>query len=344
MKSNPKLRSVPRRGIQRRTDPVGRTVRRTDKALSILLLTHLAPSEVQIWRDRIRAELPKRDRLFVYGEPFNAKEIDVAVVTTPPTGILATLPNLKLIHSLWAGVDSLLADPTLPRDVPLVRLVDPVLTSSMTEAVVLHVLTLHRNMPEYRKRQAAKQWLPLQQPRASERKVGVLGMGNLGRAAAVALRYLGFDVAGWSSRPAKLEGIAGFSGQKEFASLLGRSDILVNLLPLTSETRGILNAHAFSQMPKNASLINVARGAHLVERDLLVALDTGHLAYAILDAFEKEPLDPAHPFWTHPAVAVMPHVAARTDLRSASKILVKNLQRFREGAPLEDLVDPQRGY
>lgn len=262
----------------------------------------------------------------------------------PPRAVLQGFTGLKLIQSLWMGVDTLLADATLPRGVPLARLVDPGMLTAMSETVLARVLDWHRDLYRYRAHQRERRWQPLPQVFASERTIGLLGLGELGRSAATKLAALGFSVCGWSRRPKTLPGIECFAGEEGLERLLSRSSALVCLLPLTPRTRGILNAATLAQLPEGACLINVARGAHVVECDLLAALDAGHLAHAYLDVFETEPLPREHPFWTHPRVSVTPHVAALTDPRTALPSVIENLKRVRRGATPRDLVDPAAGY
>jgi glyoxylate/hydroxypyruvate reductase A len=270
--------------------------------------------------------------------------VDAVLCWMPPEGWLASLPNLKLVHSLGAGVDHLLLDKKYPAHVPLVRLVDPQMTRSMTESVTFQVLRLHLQAPTYRRQQTAAVWEPLPQPSAPERRVGILGLGELGTAAATALAGLGFDVAGWSRSPKTLDGVTCFSGDDGFQAFLARTEILVCLLPLTPATEGILSAAAFARMPRGAGIINVGRGRHLVEADLLAALDSGQLSEAVLDVFPKEPLDPAHPFWAHERIVVTPHVAALTNPVTASLVVAENLRRLMRGETWPDRVDLASGY
>jgi glyoxylate/hydroxypyruvate reductase len=309
----------------------------------IALLTNFDPNEVQKWLPHLERNLPN-EKIHVYPKIPNLELIDVALVANPPVGVLAIMPNLKLIQSLWAGVDSLLRDSSLPKNVPLARLVDPALTQAMIETVLAHMLALHRQIPAYAKQQQARIWNPLAQPSASERTVGILGLGHLGRECATHLERIGFRVIGWSSRPTTLEGITTFDGQSGLQSVLEQSEILVNLLPLTDETRGILNAQVFQTMLAGSSLINVARGAHVIDADLIAALDSGHLEHAILDVFTQEPLPENHAFWHHSKITVLPHVAAITNPATASTVVAGNIQRLRSGQPLENLVDRSRGY
>jgi glyoxylate/hydroxypyruvate reductase A len=223
-------------------------------------------------------------------------------------------------------------------------LIDPNLTQAMTECALTCVLLLHRQLPAYAWQQALRAWKKLPQPLAQERRVGVLGLGQLGRAVAQTLASLSFDLGAWGASPRTLEGVQTWSGRTGLPSLLERTDILINLLPLTPETSGILDARLFGRLPKGASIINLARGRHLKENDLLDALARGQISRAILDVFEYEPLPPEHPFWAHPRITVLPHVAAVTDINTAARIAVENVKEFRAGRMPAPLVDRSKGY
>ncbi len=296
-----------------------------------------------LWSTALQRLLPELE-IRVWPELGDPRDIDAALVWQPPPGLLATLPNLKLILSLGAGVDHILADPQLPGDVPIVRLVDPYMTTAMSEYVLFQVLRLHRQDLAYAAQQRERRWRPLPQANASSRRVGLLGLGALGGDAARKLRALGFDVAGWSRTRRVMPGIACYEGANGLASLLARSEILVCLLPLTPATTGILDARLFAALPQGASLVNCGRGAHLVERDLLAALESGQLSAAVLDVFRDEPLPPEHPFWGHPRIVVTPHVAAYTHAPTAASVVAEALRRLRDGHPLLNQVDRQRLY
>lgn len=309
--------------------------------MRILFLSTTAQPER--WLGPLGAALPD-DEIVVYPEIGDPATIECAIVAVPPPGVLTGLPNLRLIQSLWVGVESLLRDPTLPGDVPLARLVDPGMTETMTETVLQHVLNTHRYYEEYREQQRAGQWHQILQVRAQDRRIGFLGLGELGTAAARTLVGLNFAVAGWSRRPKAIEGIATFAGADGLRPFLARTDILVCLIPLTAETRGIINADTLAALPHGATLINLARGGHVVDDDLLAALDSGQLGRAVLDVFNTEPLPPDHPYWTHPRVVITPHVAAETDPTTATAQVVENLRRLRAGEPLRNVVDRAAGY
>jgi glyoxylate/hydroxypyruvate reductase A len=257
---------------------------------------------------------------------------------------LATFPNLRFVQSLWAGVDGMLGDPALPLDMTLARLVDPAMAQSMTEGAITAVLYLHRQFPAYLRQQVSHTWRQLPQPVAAHRKVGVLGFGKMGEPVARGLAGLGFTVSAWGLSP-RAEASVDYSwGAAGLDRLLAKTEILVNLLPLTAATAGILNAELFGRLPPSAALVNLGRGGHLNDADLLDALRTRHLSHAVLDVFHNEPLPADHPFWAHPQVTVLPHVAASTDPQSAAPLALQNVAAFRTGRPLTGVVSRSRGY
>ena len=309
----------------------------------MVLLYRSQSDAASLWLGELRKFIPTLE-MRVFPEVGDPKDIDAALVWKPQPGLLASLPNLKLIVSLGAGVDHLLADATTPRHVPIARLVDPYMTEAMSEYVLTQVLRIHRQDFAYRAQQSARVWRELPQPNAAERRVGVLGLGELGSDAARKLAVMGFKVAGWSRRERRLPGIESFHGPEGLLALARRSDILVCLLPLTPDTVGILDARLFAAMPKGAAIVNAARGRHLVEADLLAALESGQLSAAVLDVFEEEPLPATHPLWSHPKVVVTPHAAAATHAPTAAAGVAENLRRLADGRPLINLVDPAVGY
>lgn len=303
--------------------------------------------EPEAWLDRFRALGGGRAvRLLPdIGDP---DAIEYACAWKAPPGLLASLPNLRAIFSLGAGVDHLLSDPSLP-DVPIVRIVDPDLTMRMSEYVVLHVLLHHRRVKTYDANQRARVWRDELDPAASEVRVGVMGLGVLGLAAAQALRPLGFQLAGWSRTARTTPGVTVFSGETGLKPFLARTDILVCLLPLTADTRGMLNSELFHGLARDGALggpalINAGRGGLQVEADILRALDDGTLAGASLDVFEQEPLPAESPLWTHPKVFVTPHNAAQSDPRALTRYVLAQIERFERGLPLANVVDRKRGY
>lgn len=309
--------------------------------MSLLLACDVGADEAVSWRAALAAALPG-ERLVESKDA--ADDIEVAIVANPRPGALAGLPRLRLIQSLWAGVDRLLADPTLPAGVPIVRMVDPAMSAAMAETALWAVLALHRGFFRYARLQREGRWAPHGQRRADEQVVAVLGLGQMGRGTALRLAAQGYRVRAWSTRPTAIEGIETHAGAAALDTLLAQADIVLNLLPLTPATRGLFDAARFARMKPGASLVNLARGAHVVEADLLAALDAGRLRHAVLDVFQTEPLPAGHAFWSHPRVTVLPHAAAQTDPRSAARVVAANLQAWRAGRPLANLVDRQRGY
>ncbi|HVW68452.1 MAG TPA: glyoxylate/hydroxypyruvate reductase A [Steroidobacteraceae bacterium] len=270
--------------------------------------------------------------------------VDIALVANPEPGALMGYPRLRFIQSLWAGVERLLRDPALPRNIPLARLIDPAMAATMVEGTVAAVLYLHRQFPSYLQQQRNAQWRQLPQPPAAQRKVAVLGFGAMGAPVARALTSLGFPVTAWGLHARSGTSCDYAWGPDALATILADTRILINLLPLTAATSGILNAQLFARLPRGAALINLGRGGHLREAELLEALAAGQLGHAVLDVFDEEPLPVGHPFWSHPRITVLPHVAASTDPATAAPIVMRNVAAFRAGAALTGLVDPSRGY
>ncbi len=295
------------------------------------------------WRAALEAELPDL-RVRVWPDIGPPEAVDYALIWASPDRMLHDLPNLRVVFSLGAGVDHLLG-PEVPEHLPLVRMVDPALTEGMVEYVVYQVLRHHRHMPAYERQQRDGEWIVHDQSRPGSRRIGILGLGRLGSACARALHALGFDVAGHVRTPrAADDGIAVFAGEEQLDAFLARSDILVCLLPLTEATRGILDRDTFAKLPDGAVLINAARGGHLVEEDLLLALGEGRLAHAVLDVFREEPLPAGHPFWSHPHVTVTPHVASLTNPVTGARQVASGIRADRAGEPLPNRVDRERGY
>ena len=267
----------------------------------------------------------------------------VAIVANPDPADLQQLPQLRWVHSVWAGVEKLVAD-LGETSLPIVRLVDPYLAHTMAEAVLAFTLYLHRDMPTYARQQAQRQWQPLEYVRAENRTVSVLGLGALGNAAAKRLSDSGFRVCGWSQSLKPIPGIETFTGKSGFSAMLEKTDILVCLLPLTPQTRGLLGTEEFSLLREGASLINFSRGAIVNDADLKAALDSGRLRHAVLDVFEVEPLPSTQWHWGHPCVTVLPHCSAPTDRETASAIVAKNILRYMEDGTIPESVNRSRGY
>ncbi|MEK8026328.1 2-hydroxyacid dehydrogenase [Pseudaquabacterium rugosum] len=318
------------------------------------------------------------------------QDIAVVIAANPPPGSLHGLPGLRLIQSLWAGVDRLLADPDLPAGVPVARMVDPAMNAAMAETACWAVLGLHRGFFDYQAQQAAGRWQPLPQCRADEVPVLVLGAGQMGLTTARQLMALGYPVTVWGraagtqAAPAAEEKTTAamheacadagpaepstmpaapatpwtaaapgtaqapaprrIDGRPALMAACAGARIVVNLLPLTPETRGLIDARLLAALPDGASVVNLARGAHVVDADLQAALDSGRLSRAVLDVFHQEPLPADHPWWRHPRITVLPHAAAQTDPRSASRIAAEQIADALAGRPLRHTVDRGRGY
>ncbi|MEQ9642242.1 MAG: glyoxylate/hydroxypyruvate reductase A [Alphaproteobacteria bacterium] len=292
------------------------------------------------WLAALRAELPDVE-FRVWPQTGGNDDIDFAYVFQPPAGALADLPHLRGIASMGAGVDAMIADPTIPADVPLSRLTDPILAERMAEYVAGQVLNFHLGLPAYRRQQAEKVWQRLPQTDAPARVVGFLGLGNLARRCIERLRPFGFRLVGWSRSGTPVDGV---EVTTDLATVLRQAEILVLLVPVTDETRGLLSATRLALLPRGACLINVGRGALIDDKALLAALDSGHLAGAALDVFNPEPPPPEHRYWTHPLVEVTPHISSLSEVSSGARILAAQYRRVQAGEPMTDLVDRQRGY
>ena len=314
---------------------------------TILLTGRWDRDERDDWHRALAERLPRaRWVLDAPATPDEAARIDIAIVANPAPEVLRGLPRLRLVQSLWAGVEKLLADDSIPPDLPIARMVDPAMNAAMAETALWAVLMLHRGFHRYAQAQREGRWAPHPQRRADEVRVAVLGLGQMGRTTALRLKAQGYDVTGWGATPrgADPDGLATVAGADALPALLGRSEIVVNLLPLTPATRGLVDARFLAALPRGAALVNLARGAHVVEADLLAALASGQIGHAVLDVYATEPLPAAHPFWSHPGVTMLPHAAAMTDLRSAADVAVANVRAALAGQPLQHRVDRSRGY
>lgn len=274
------------------------------------------------------------------GDP---KDVRWLATWVPPDDIAGTFPNLELVFSVGAGVDQFDFS-KIPPHVPLVRMLEPNIAESMVEYVCLAVLALHRDLPLLLAQQRREVWKEFQITTAARRRVGVLGLGQLGQAALERLKAFGFPLAGWNRSPRAIDGVEVFAGAGALPAFLARTDILVCLLPLTDETRGILDARLFAQLPDGAMLVNVGRGGHLVQEALIAALDSGKLAAAMLDVTDPEPLPAGHPLWRHEKVILTPHVASMTHPETAVRFVLDTIARHKRGEPLPGLVDRSRGY
>jgi glyoxylate/hydroxypyruvate reductase A len=302
-----------------------------------------AEDKTEWWCQMLRDLMPDWN-IYPINKVPDPDAITYSVLWRPATGAMKPFKNLKAIVSLGAGIDHVLADEELPLHVPIIRTVGTDLTQRMKEYVALHVLRHHRELPAIQANQMRQLWEQIVVPPATQRRVGVMGLGNLGAVAADLLSQIGFQVSGWSRSPKDLPGIKCYSGAEGFGAFLEGTEILVCLLPLTESTRGILNADTFNRLKRGASVINAARGPHLVDSDLVEALNSGQISGATLDVFHAEPLPTSHPFWTNPKITITPHVASLIDAPTGSKIVAKNIRTFHETGTVADLADAKRGY
>lgn len=306
------------------------------------LLYKSDPARGAEWR-KILAEKAPDLSFRIWPEIGDPAEIRYFVAWMPPDNLMEQFPNLELLISSGAGVDHLDLS-KLPPGLPVARMVETGIVDGMVEYVSMAVLGLHRDLIDYAAQQRDEVWKQIRVRPASTRRVGVLGLGMLGEASCRMLTNFGFQVAGWSRSRRAIEGVTCFAGSEELPEFLARTDILVCLLPLTDETRGMLNAELFAQLPKGARLVNTGRGGHLDQDALLAALDSGQISAAWLDVTTPEPLTKGHPLWSHPRVLVTPHIASMTQPETAVEVVLENLRRHKVGEPLIGLVDRTRGY
>lgn len=295
------------------------------------------------WVKAIKAEIPDLT-IHLWPDVTEPEDVQFALLWGKWDTDLAQFPNIRAFLSLGAGVDHILALKDRPSGIPIVRLGDPALPTGMVEYVLYNVLKFHRRFPEYENQQSKSLWLERSQTMPFKRTVGIMGLGSLGVACAEALVGLGFDVVGWSRRKKTINRVGCFYDKQGFDLFLAQSEIVICLLPLTTDTRGILNAENMRKLPKGAFIINAARGGHLIETDLLKLLESNHIAGAALDVFENEPLPKENPLWSHPKVAITPHVAALVNYESASAVIADTIRRSLDGRPLLNVIDPVRGY
>ncbi|WP_262297107.1 2-hydroxyacid dehydrogenase [Microvirga sesbaniae] len=300
------------------------------------------PVRGAVWHEMFQSQLPEAS-FRIWPEIGIAEEVEYLVAWVPPPDLESALPNLKVLFSIGAGIDQLNLD-AIPPHVKVVRMLDPDLTRGMVEYATLGVLALHRDLPHFVADQQAGRWSHRSLHRAVERRVGIMGLGILGHAVAEALQTFGFPLRGWSASPKTIDGMQTFAGLKELGAFLSGCDILICLLPLTDETRGILCRATFEQLPMGARLLNVGRGGHLIEDDLIAALASGRIDCAILDVLQDEPPAADHPLLRHPQVIVTPHIASTTLPQAAAQRVCRLIERHRSGLPMEGVIDRRRGY
>ena len=296
----------------------------------------------QEWLKVLSSAMPD-EQIIPFADLPDKNSVEIAIVAEPDVTDLATLPNLRWIQSLWAGVDNLLSKQAL-KSIPIVRMIDPQMAETMAEAVLTWTLYLHRNMPDYIRQQREKVWREQPYHRPEKRTIGILGIGALGYVAAQKLLQARFQVIGWSKSEKEFADIETFIGQEGLFQVLRQSDIIVCLLPLTIETRNLLYAKTLSKMKRGASIINFGRGELIRTDDLIRAIDIGHINHAVLDVFPVEPLPQTSPLWEHPGITVLPHISAPTDKETASQVVAQNIRHYRKTGDIPVSVNKTKGY
>jgi len=310
----------------------------------IAFISRIDDDDQRKWVRALQAALPDQ-RIVTIDEMSDEDKhrAEVAIVANPDPMDLSQLPNLKWVQSLWAGVERMISE--LPDTTfSIVRMTDPQLAATMAEAVLAWTLYLHRDMPRYREQQSQKLWLQHDVALPGERTVGLLGLGHLGQCAAAKLVAQDFRVCGWRRSACQVDGVETFSGDAGLDEMLAQTDILVCLLPLTDQTRGVLNAKRLAMLPQDAALINFARGPIVDDSALIHSLDSGHLRHAVLDVFDTEPLPADNPYWSHHKVTVLPHISAPTNRTTASAIAADNIGTFLQSGSIPAGVNRETGY
>ncbi len=309
-------------------------------------ILYISANDATPWRRKIEKILPKADFLLWPDDaPDDLGKIDYILTWKPEPGLLARFPNVKAIFNMGAGVDALLEDKALPTNIPIVRLVDPLLTSGMVEYVAHWVLHFHRQFHTYAAQQKNREWKEYPPPFTAKRAIGFLGIGELGQASAAALQGLGFkNIAGWSRSKKEINGIENFAGMDELSAFMSRTEILITLLPLTGDTREIINAANIANLPDGACIINPGRGGLVNDDDLIAALKVGKITAAALDTFAPEPLADASPYWEMENVYVTPHIASLTVAGSAATVTAKMIKKIEGGGQPENIIDITAGY
>ena len=312
--------------------------------MSIVLASTDFWEDMEVWSNGLQKAMPEMD-IKVYPDDGDVNEVEFAVVWKHPRGILKKYPNLKAILSLGAGVDHIISDPDLPEGLPIIRLVDKKLTHEMCLHALHWVLHFHSDQYLYRSQQLKRQWIQQSSIQTEDRTIGIMGLGNIGRSIGELLVTQSFNVIGWgANQKSSLTDIKYYYGQDQLSDFLGRTNILINVLPLTSDTTNIITKKELSLLPKNSFIINIGRGGIINEDDLLTLLSDGHIKAAALDVFTQEPLPENNSLWDHPSVYITPHIAGQSNPNSAGQTISENIHRIQKGELPYPIYSRTNGY
>ena len=312
--------------------------------MSILLASTDFWEDMDVWSNGLKETMPEMD-VRVYPDEGDVNEVEYTVVWKHPRGILNKYPNLKAILSLGAGVDHIISDPELPEGLPIVRLVDKKLTHEMCLHSLHWVLHFHSDQYLYRIQQQSREWIQQSSVQSEDRTIGIMGLGNIGKAIGDSLINLDFKVVGWGARPKEsLGGIEYYCGHEQLADFLSQTDVLINVLPLTEDTKNILTKIELAFLPKGSFIINIGRGGIINESDLLTSLDSGHITAVALDVFAQEPLPENNSLWDHPLVYVTPHIAGQSNPGSAAQTIADNIRLIEKGETPYPIYSHSSGY
>jgi glyoxylate/hydroxypyruvate reductase A len=312
--------------------------------MSIVLASTDFWEDMEVWSNGLQKAMPEMD-IKVYPDDGDVNEVEFAVVWKHPRGILKKYPNLKAILSLGAGVDHIISDPDLPEGLPIIRLVDKKLTHEMCLHALHWVLHFHSDQYLYRSQQIKRQWIQQSSIQTEERTIGIMGLGNIGRSIGELLVTQSFNVIGWgANQKSSLTDIKYYYGQDQLSDFLGRTNILINVLPLTSDTTNIITKKELSLLPKDSFIINIGRGGIINEDDLLTLLSEGHIKAAALDVFAQEPLPENNSLWNHPSVYITPHIAGQSNPSSAGQTISENIYRIQKGELPYPIYSRANGY